>query len=112
MALASLFNVPNNTGEMSYWSFAHMDHHRRVNAAILQDFGIALPEYVLDPVDMNNPGSFLELHQQMHNNTDAIIGVSGYDLSAVDWSDTKQRAGWIYLNAQLHVAEADAIGVF
>lgn len=111
MAVADLFNTPVSDSDMSQWSFAHMAHHRDVNAAVMQQFGVNLPEYILDPVDMRNPGSFLELHQQMHNNTDAIIGVSGYDLSAVDWNDEKQRAGWIYLNAQLHVAEANATGV-
>lgn len=112
MALADIFNVPNTDQEMSQWSFAHMDHHRRINAAILASNNVVLPEYILDPVNLADPVAFGLQHQEMHNNTDAILGISGYDLTEVDWSDDGQRAGWIWLNAQLHRAEADATGVY
>ena len=85
-----------------------MAEHRETNEAIFRKAAITLPEYVLDPVDMNDPTGFLDLHQQMHNNTDALLGISGYDLTEVDWTDPGQRAGWIQLNAQLHVMESDA----
>jgi hypothetical protein len=111
MGVADLFNVPVSNDEMARWSFAHMAHHRDLNAAIMSQYGVQLPEYILDPVDLNDPQSFLNQHQLMHNNNDAILGVQGYNLSEVDWSDPKQRAGWIYLNATLHVAEANATGV-
>jgi hypothetical protein len=111
MAVASLFNIPMTDQEMSTWAFAHMAHHRDVNAAIYRTKGVILPEYVLDPVNMADPQGFLNLHQDMHNNTDAVLGISGYNLSEVDWSDPGQRAGWIYLNATLHAAEGAAVGV-
>jgi len=112
MAVASLFNVPGTDQEMAAWSFIHMAHHRELNEAILRLRNIALPEYILDPVNLADPQAFLNQHQQMHNNTDAVLGVSGYDLTEVDWADAGQRAGWIYLNATLHVAEAEATETF
>ena len=112
MAVADLFNTPKTDNEMAHWSFAHMDHHREVNAAILQKYGISLPEYPLDPVDLNDPGAWLNQHQQMHNNTDQILGIPGYDLTEVNLSDPDQRAGWIFLNATLHVAEANSVKSF
>lgn len=112
MAIADLFNVPNTPSEMATWSFNHMAHHRELNAAILQQRDIALPEYILDPINLEDPEQFLQQHQQMHNNNDAVLAVSGYDLTEVDWSDAGQRAGWIFLNATLHVAEGNALETF
>lgn len=111
MALADLFNVPNSDEEMAKWSFIHMAHHRDLNSAIYAKYGDVLPEYAIDPIDLSDPGSFLDLHQQMHNNNDAITGISGYNLSEVDFNDKSKLAAWIYLNATLHVAEAGALGV-
>lgn len=112
MSVADLFNIPSTNTEMAAWSFQHMAHHRLINAAIQQTYSIDLPEYILDPVNLADPQAFLNQHQEMHNNTDRLFNISGFDLTDVDWSDPGQRAGWIFLNAQLHVAEADATGAF
>ena len=111
-SVADLFNVPTTDQEMWAWSFQHMAHHRDLNASILRLTGIALPEFILDPVNLADAQSFLNQHQQMHNNTDAILGIAGYDLTEVNWDDPANRAGWIFLNATLHVAEADATDTF
>lgn len=112
MAIASLFNIPSTEDELSAWSFAHMAHHRDVNRAILMQAGVVVPEYILDPFDPDNAATWLQQHQSMHNVTDEIYGISGYDLTEVNWADQSMRAGWIYLNAQLHVSEANATGMF
>ena len=112
MSVADLYNVPKTDAEMHVWSFNHMVHHRLVNAYLLKTKRINLPEYILDPMPVGDVRTFLLQHQTMHNNTDALTGVSGYDLTEVDWTKPEQRAGWIWLNAQLHVAEANATGVF
>jgi hypothetical protein len=111
MSIASLFNTPNTDDEMSAWSFNHMAEHRLINDAILTQHNIALPEYILDPVNLADPQAFLNLHQQMHNNTDAALGISQQNLLEVDWNDPGQREGWIQLNAQLHVAESNALEI-
>lgn len=111
MPIASLLNVPLSNEQKAAWDFIHADHHRRLIAKVRQQFGVTLAEYVLDPFDPLRPDSGL-LHQQMHNSVDALYGVSGYDLIDVDWRDEEQRASWVWLNAQLHLAEAQATGVF
>lgn len=112
MSVADLANVPNTDEEMVKWSALHAYHHRQINGAILLIHDIALPEYILDPVNLADPQAFLNQHQQMHQNTDQVLGIQGYDLTEVDWNDLGQRSGWIWLNFQLHVAEANATGVF
>ena len=112
MSVADLYNIPATDDEMAKWSRLHAVQHRLTNVAVLAQAGVAVPDYILDPVDLSDPQNFLNQHQQMHNFVDLIYGISGYDLSEVNWDDPGQRAGWIYLNAQLHVQEAQATGAY
>lgn len=111
MPIALLYNTPLDNEQKGQWDFAHADHHRRLIAEAKRRFNVELPEYVLDPFDPLRPDAGL-LHQEMHNAIDALYGISGYDLIDVDWKDEEQRAGWIWLNAQLHQAEAAATGIY
>lgn len=111
MPIAQLYNVPLTDEQKAIFDFVHADHHHRMIAAAQARFHITLAEFVLDPFDVLSYNAGL-LHQQMHDAIDALYGVPGYDLVDVDWHDTEQRAGWIFLNAQLHQAEATATGVF
>jgi hypothetical protein len=111
MGLASVWNVPTTDDEIAAWSFNHANEHFLIRAAVLAQHNIALPEYVLDPVNLADPAAFLDQHQQIHNATDAILGISTLDLTDVDWNDPGQREGWIQLNATLHVAESNALEI-
>lgn len=111
MGLALVENVPESPETLAEWSFSHMAHHRDVNRAIYQKYGYALPEYVLDPFDPRNPGTWLYQHQIMHQNNDAILGISGYNLLEVDWGDPGQREVWINLNFNEHFQWNQDLGV-
>lgn len=110
-AVASLYNVPTDDAERVAWSFAHMAHHRDINRAIYELVKIALPEYLIDPININDTGNWQYLHQLMHFNQDALLGISGYDLLEVDWKDLGSLQGWIYLNAQEHYQAAQILGI-
>jgi len=113
MPVADLYNVPTNEQELHWWSFNHMAHHRaEVDALNDANPGLDLPLFVLDPMDPDNAGVFLYQHQELHNNTGALTGVSGYDLTSVDLRDPQQLAGWVFLNATLHYEEAQILGVW
>lgn len=112
MAIADLFNVPNTAPEMQQWSFAHMAHHRDMIRVVRQKLGMRLDEFILDPVNLRDATQFLDQHQIMHQQLDRIFSIAGFDLTQVDWEDAAQRSGWIWQNAQLHVLEAQATGVF
>jgi len=102
MAIAALFNIPGTPEEWAQWSFCNAAQHRDENRVIFQTLGKELPEYVLDPFDPQNPGVWFDQHQIMHKNTDALLGISGFDLTDVDFNDKNQLAGWIYLHANEH----------
>lgn len=102
MALASLFNVPSTDIERSQWAFAHMAHHRDINRKIYELLAIALPEFILDPINPAETGTWEYQHQEMHNAQNTILGIAGFDLSELDWGNQNQLAGWIFLQGQEH----------
>ena len=106
--LADLYNVPGTDEERAQWAFAHMAHHRDINRRIYELVKIALPEYILDPVNPNDPGEWEYQHQIMHDNQNQILGIDGQDLTDVDWKDPRILNGWIFLNASEHY-QASAI---
>jgi len=112
MAIADLFNVPDTDAAMQQWSFAHMAHHRDMIRVVKQTLNVELTEFILDPVNLRDPATFLDQHQIMHQQMDALFNISGFDLTEVNWNDTSQRSAWIWQNAQLHLLEATATGVF
>ena len=110
-SVASLYNVPSTQDELNDWSFAHAAHHRDINRIIYQRLKLELPEFVLDPLDINDTGTWLYQHQAMHTNQDAILGISGYDLLDVDFKDKNEFAGWIFLHADEHVQAASILEI-
>lgn len=109
--LASLFNVPSTDEERSQWSFAHMAHHRDINQRIYTLIKVALPEYLLDPISPADPGNWEYQHQLMHDNQNQLLGISGQDLTGVDWNDQRILQGWIFLNSSEHYQAAQILGI-
>ena len=109
--LADLANVPSTDQERAQWSFAHMAHHRDIAQAIYSLVKIALPEYILDPVDPNDAGQWEYQHQLMHDNQNALLGIDGQDLTGVDWKNPNELAGWIFLNMNEHFQASNILGI-
>lgn len=112
MAVANLANTPSNEAELATWSFSHMAHHRDLVEAVYRLTGVRVPLFALDPIDPSDPGSWLDQHQTMHNDIDALLGTPGFDLLGVEWNDTGEREAWIRLNFQSHYAQAEASGAW
>ena len=109
-AIANLYNVPGTPEELNSWSFAHAAHHRDINRVLYQKVGAVLPEYVLDPVDLNS-WTWLYQHQELHNKMDALLAISGYDLLDVEFKDSQQLSGWVFLNADEHKQASNILGI-
>ena len=109
-AIAALMNTPSTPQELNEWSFAHAAHHRDINRVLFQKVGAVLPEYVLDPVDLDS-WTWLYQHQELHNKMDALLAISGYDLLDVDFKNQEQLAGWIDLNGDEHFQAANILGI-
>ena len=109
--LAGIFNVPTTPDELKVWATTHASHHRDINRAIYQITGVNLPEFILDPIDPSNTSVWEDQHQIMHSNFDEILGISGYDLSQVDFTNQEFLTGWITLNSNEHLQASNILGI-
>lgn len=109
MSLAGIFNVPHDENSLNEWAFAHMANHRDIVRVLYQVLAVALPEYSLDPIDPHNTGVWEREHQEMHNQMNALMGTSGFDLLGLDWTDENKLAAWIQLNSIEHRQACDIL---
>ena len=109
--LANLFNVPRTDAERAAWSFSHMAHHRDINAAIYRLIKVALPEYILDPIDITDSGQWEDQHQLMHDNQNQVLGIQGQDLTGVDWNNPQIMEAWVFLNSNEHYQAAQILEI-
>lgn len=112
MTVAALLNIPTDDDEMNDWSFAHAAHHRDCIRVTLAKKGIQLPDYILDPIDLEHGfGQWIYQHQILHDLQNAALGTAGYDLTDTNWQDQGQFAGWIQSNEAEHYQWATILGV-
>ena len=114
MSLAALYNIPSSGPQLSQWSFVNAAAHADIVRLIFQRTGQQLDSFVLDPFDPQDPDSmqgWLYQHQTMHQQMDAILGIQGYDLTDVDFSNQGILAGWITSHALEHTQAAQILGV-
>lgn len=109
--LADLYNVPGTDEERAQWAFAHMAHHRDINRRIYELVKVALPEYILDPVNPSDDGTWEYQHQLMHDNQNALLGIDGQDLTDVDWKDSRILTSWVFLNASEHFQASNILEI-
>lgn len=110
-SIASLFNVPGSEPELNAWAFAHAAHHIDINARIIALGGSTVQSFVLDPINLDDLQNWLYQHQWMHQQMDAQLGISGYNLVDVDWENSDEFAGWIQLNANEHYQIANLLNI-
>lgn len=108
--IAGLYNVAGDLPDFLTWSFIHAAHHRDINRIIFQLAEINMAEFVLDPFNPADAGEWLQNHQTMHQQMDAILGIEGYNLLAVDMTNRDQFASWVALNADEHLKAANLLG--
>lgn len=111
MSLASLFNMPETDEALSVFAFSNQDQHRQIVAAIARRSSLTLPLFPLDPIPMFEPGVWAHNHQQMHNDFNAILGIAGSDLTAVDFRNPQELASWIRLHGSEHQQAANILGL-
>jgi hypothetical protein len=111
MSLTQIILPPPTPNGFEEWAFAHFQHHLAIIDAVRQTKQINLQLEQIWPVSIRNVETWLEAHQFMHNEMNAVLGVQGNDLSTFNWQDEKQREGFFYLNFQEHRSAAQNAGV-
>lgn len=109
--LATIAMIPGNPEEFNLWSFAHQAHHRDILRLIYQTYTVQLDEYVLSPFDPLDPGQWVDLHQTMHLEMDAQLGIAGYDLTGLDWQDEGIVRDWFARHSDEHYRAGSLLGL-
>jgi hypothetical protein len=111
MPIANLFNIPSAQEDFFVFAYHNAQHHVAVTSALASQGVTGQPFFILDPLPINDPSSWLLAHQTMHNFVNSYLNIPGNDLTAVDFSDREQRADWIQLHATEHRAWGNVLQV-
>lgn len=111
MALALLYDMPADELGFAEWGFANSAHHLDIINEIFRTKGQLLPQFVLDPIPIDDMGGWLEHHSIMHQNQNQVLGIAGHDLSELNWRDPRQFSAWIQQHADEHMQAAQILGV-
>jgi len=102
MPLPQILNIAPDEQGWNTFFFDHARDHDEIRAAVQKLKGINLPQYVLEPVDRKNFQTFLERHQQAHNDMLGVTGVNGSDLTGLDPDKPAELQAWLFLNWTEH----------
>ena len=121
MPLDQISEIPLTPDDVKRWSFAHMANHLDIIRRIYETTTpvppattpapISLNPFPLDPIDTENLGQWLYQHSVMHAQMDLVLGIDGYDLLELDWSDKDQLIEWINFNLNEHVQASKQLGI-
>lgn len=107
---ALLQSIPSGLGGEPAWLFWHARDHDFVRGKIAAAGGPRFPRYILGDLSEDAMETWLDAHQQAHNEVNGYLGLRGSDLRDVDLGDPAQREQWVYQNAQEHIAMHRALG--
>lgn len=109
LSLPQLFAIAPSQGGFEEWAFAHQQHHLAIIEAA-KNKGVTLTFYPIYPLSKANIETFLQQHQSMHDEFNAALHLNGNNLSNVDFSNERQVAGFVFLNAKEHLDAAAVVG--
>ena len=105
--LAVLKAVPDGPAELDRWAFHNRAQVDLIRAGIQAQKNVNLTQYQLYPVDLDNPGTWLENNQQAHNDFNQVLGLQGHDIEFVDFNNRAQLEAWVAL-AYMELFDASA----
>jgi hypothetical protein len=102
-----LLNVPKTDGEWADWTFANAQCIQEIAAAIAQQKGITLPNYVLYPLNWKDRANWMIRLQQSHDDFNSVLGLQGVNLQDTDLTDERQRPSFVF-NVWIETSNARA----
>jgi hypothetical protein len=115
VSLAQILYPPPTAQGWKEWSFHQYQHHLALNSAILQLKGVTITPFRLWPVQQQGPDfqDWLQQHQLAHESINAVLGISGRDISALDFQDKdkSKRDAWFWVHHGMHRDAASNLGL-
>lgn len=69
------------------------------------------PIYPIESLNPNDIQSWLQRHQNWHNDMNSILLLPGDDLTAVNWNDPGERQSWFWINFREHQAAHSKLAI-
>jgi hypothetical protein len=112
VSLPFLYTAPQSQDDWQAWSFNHAaNHYDWIPAIGAQKNVTGLQQFILSPIDPNEMGQWLYNHQVAHDQANAALGTSGYNLLSFDLQDEDQFQEWLRANATEHVRISGILGI-
>lgn len=112
MSLAGIFNLDwDDEGSRGRFAFDNERHHRAIVNAIFAQHNIELPSFPLDPIPLFDLMTWGFNHQSMHSSVNGILGLTGFDLSTIDFRKPEERVVWLENHGREHQNWSRALGV-
>ena len=99
-----LYNTPHDEGSLFEWASIHQKDHFAIAAEIQRKLsGTTVILMPIDPIPLQaDMLTWAMNHQLMHSEMDDAVGVAGFDLTAVNFSQRQELEIWIQLHAAEH----------
>lgn len=111
MPIGNIANIPDSDQSWNQWTFSLQAEIRDINRAIYQQRQIALPEYILDPLDRVEPGVQLEQLQDNLDLINEVLNIPGYDYEDIDLNNRGELTSWVFLLFTNLLAASNQLGV-
>jgi hypothetical protein len=111
MALGGLYIIPQDDGALAEWSFANAAHHIDISRVIFELVQVRIDQYILDPFDPKNMGQWVYWHQLTHDAQNQVLGLKGWNLTAVNFNDPGDLRDWVYAHADEHYKAGAILGL-
>ena len=112
MSLPQLYAPPQSQDDWNSWAFSHAANHYDWIPAVQRVKNVTgLQQFMLNPIDPDDLGLWLYQHQIMHDEVNAALGTSGFNLLEMDWKSEDQFAQWLRLNGDEHTRISAVLGV-
>ena len=110
--LAGLYNFElKDSGLQEFFAVCNQDSHERIITAVNSSKKTNLEQFNLDPLDPSDLQTWLEQHQQLHNDMNAALGLTGYNLNTISFEDAGSVQLWVQLHVQEHLAAHQKLGL-
>lgn len=112
MALYGLLDFdPKDIRSVEEWALWHFSDHQEIREAIQTALGKNLTEWDIFPLELKHWDQFALKHQAAHNEMNSASGLSGDDLTQVDFKDLHARQEWHYKHFREHNAQRVKYGI-
>lgn len=103
--------IQYDSAGLQRWMFDHWQDHIEIINGVQRILGTKLAMYPIYPFTPESPDTWVQAHLQMHFDMNNALGLSGDDISSVDFSHPDDVAAFIDVNFLEHSNVRFALGI-